>query len=468
MWGGDGMLTEITIYGYCVTIVGDVFLQSQNTIGNMTTKNYVAAIYAVVSLLVAAPVVAQNADSTAQKNSRLTVGGYGEAVFSRHFYSDNVFRYSHADRYTDAPAYSRVDIPHAVIMLGYDFGHGWTMGTEIEFEHGGIEAAVEKETEETGEFEQEIERGGEVALEQFWLQKSFGKHLNIRAGHIVVPVGMTNNGHLPTQFFTVYRPEGENTIMPCTWHETGVSVWGQAGVWRYEVQLIPALNSNLFNDAGWVHNGSASPYEFRPANSLAGAARVDWTGVPGLRMSLSGYAGNTFNNDITTTVYSETSRYYGAKGTLLIGAFDFDYKTRLLRVRGNVDYGHLGDASLISTRNKNQTTMTGNPYPHTAVGESAWAAGLETGIDLLAFAGCRHDCGKLFLFARYDHYDSFVPADGWTDIPWAERQVLSAGVNYYPLPQIAVKAEGGIRLLAEQYNNEPYVAVGITWAGFFK
>ena len=30
-------------------------------------------------------------------------------------------------------------------------------------------------------------------------------------------------------FFGVYRPEGENTIMPCTWHETGVSVWGRAG-----------------------------------------------------------------------------------------------------------------------------------------------------------------------------------------------------------------------------------------------
>ena len=33
--------------------------------------------------------------------------------------------------------------------------------------------AVEVEAEETGEFEHEIERGGEVALEQFWIQKSF-------------------------------------------------------------------------------------------------------------------------------------------------------------------------------------------------------------------------------------------------------------------------------------------------------
>ncbi len=430
---------------------------------DMRLTKSVLILCAISALVCEASVLGQN-DTTATK-SRLTVGGYGEAVFSRHFYSDNVFRYSHADRYKEAPAYSRLDLPHAVIMLGYDFGHGWSIGTEIEFEHGGIEAAVEKETEETGEFEQEIERGGEVALEQFWVQKSFGKAFNIRAGHIVVPVGMTNANHLPTQFFGLYRPEGENTIMPCTWHETGVSLWGKAGSWRYEVQLLPALNSNLFNDAGWVHNGSASPYEFRPANSLAGAARVDWTGVQGLRLSLSGYIGNTFNNDITTTVYPETSRYYGATGTLLIGCFDFAYKNHWLTVRGNVDYGHLGDASLISTRNKNQTTMTGNPYPHSAVGESAWDAAIEAGVNVLAWS---KTTAKLYLFGRYDHYDSFVPAEGWTDVEWAERQVVSGGVNYYPLPEIAIKAEGGIRLLPSQYNNEPYFALGITWAGFFK
>ena len=218
----------------------------------------ISAICTLAALLCGPMASAQTDTATATK-SRLTVGGYGEAVYSRHFYSDNVFRYSHADRYKDAPGYGRVDLPHAVVMLGYDFGRGWSVGMEIEFEHGGVEAAVEKETEETGEFEQEVERGGEVALEQFWVQKSFSPHLNVRAGHIVVPVGMTNNGHTPNMFFGVYRPEGENTIMPCTWHETGLSVWGRAGAWRYEAQLLPGLNSNLFNDQGWVHNGSAVP-----------------------------------------------------------------------------------------------------------------------------------------------------------------------------------------------------------------
>lgn len=120
-------------------------------------------------------------------------------------------------------AWQAFDIPHAVIYLGYDFGKGWSVGSEIEFEHGGSGSAIEYEADEAIEFEHETEKGGEVELEQFWLQKSFSKAFNIRAGHIVVPFGLVNAHHEPLNFFTVYRPEGENTILPSTWHQTGIS-----------------------------------------------------------------------------------------------------------------------------------------------------------------------------------------------------------------------------------------------------
>ena len=219
----------------------------------------VCKVFILVVLMMGVAQVATAQNDTTTKTQRLVIGGYGEAVYNYNFYSDNVFRYSHADRYTESKGHGRVDIPHAVIMLGYDMGRGWSIGTEVEFEHGGTEVAVEKETEETGEFEQEVERGGEVALEQFWVQKSFSRQLNLHMGHIVVPVGMTNNNHTPDHFFSVYRPEGENTIMPCTWHETGISLWGKAGKWRYEVQLLPALNSNLFLTSSMIHPTSQYP-----------------------------------------------------------------------------------------------------------------------------------------------------------------------------------------------------------------
>lgn len=66
--------------------------------------------------------------------SKLTIGGYGEAVFTRHFYSDNMFRYSYPDRYKNAKGHGRIDLPHVVINIGYDFGDGWTMGSEVALE----------------------------------------------------------------------------------------------------------------------------------------------------------------------------------------------------------------------------------------------------------------------------------------------------------------------------------------------
>lgn len=435
----------------------------------MKLSHYLSVLCITAALSCALPAAAHRPDSTATAaTSHLTVGGYGEAVYSHHFHSNNVFRYSRAAQYKDDPGFGRFDLPHAVFMLAYDFGRGWSFGSEVEFEHGGIEAAIERETDEAAEVEQEIERGGEVALEQFWVQKSFSPAFNIRAGHIVVPVGMTNNSHTPNTFFTVFRPEGENTIFPCTWHETGLSLWGRAGSWRYELQLLPSLNSTLFNDAGWIHNGSASPYEFRPGSRLAGAARIDWNGVPGLRLGLSGFLGNSFNNDFINSNYRPGARYSTLRGTVAIAAFDLSFRNRWLTIRANADYGALSDADSISRFNKNQTTMTGNPYSHTEVGAAAWAAGIEAGVDVLALASHGRSLRRLVLFAHYEHYDSYIPFSGMVDKLWCERQLAAAGLNYFPVPEVALKAEAGVRLLDSQYNNEPYIAVGITWTGYFK
>ena len=427
------------------------------------------ALTALISFSLTEDVKAAVNDTISSENqkvtkSRLTIGGYGEAVYTRNFYSDNIFRYSHPDRYKDSPGYGRVDLPHVVIMLGYDFGHGWTMGSEIEFEHGGNEVAVEMEAEETGEFEHEIERGGEVALEQFWIQKSFCKALNIRMGHIIVPVGQTNNAHLPTQFFTCYRPEGEFTIMPNTWHETGVSIWGRVGKWRYEAVVVPGLNSNMFNNANWVKNGCASPYEFKVANNLAGALRIDNYSIKNLHIGVSGYIGNSFNNDIVT---NEAEKYKDVKGTVLIGTAEFDYKNNGLIIRGNFDYGHLNDADIISTYNKNQNHQSFSPYPRSLVGEEAVAIGGEIGYDIFH---CMKRTGerRLFVFGRYDYYDSYIPyASAITKYDWTERHVMTLGLNYYPIKQVVIKAEYAQRFLKEQYNTEPMISLGVAYSGFF-
>ena len=112
---------------------------AQSTSRRSTKGGYGEAVYNFARAMSSSDSVASS------KPHRLTIGGYGEAVYNYNFYSSNVFRYTYHDRYADVKGHGRVDLPHAVLMLGYDFGHGWSFGTEIEFEHGGVETAIEIE-----------------------------------------------------------------------------------------------------------------------------------------------------------------------------------------------------------------------------------------------------------------------------------------------------------------------------------
>jgi len=413
-----------------------------------------------------AMISAQRSDNR-QLFSGLTLGGYGEAVYSRNFFSDSPFRYMKPESHADDPSHGRFDLPHIVFFVGYDFGKGWKFSSEIEFEHGGTESAVEVEAEEGGEYESEIERGGEVVLEQFWIEKTFGRGFNVRAGHLIVPIGYTNGNHLPTEFFTVYRPEGERTVFPCTWHETGISVWGVLGKWRYEALLLPGLDSELFGNNRWIGNASASPYEFRVANKYAGVLRFDNYSIKGLRMGIAGYYGYSFRNSLMPS-YAAT--YDKVKGAVAVGSFDFAYNSRHIVARGSFDYGHLGDAQAISSYNRNLPKQS--PSSGTNIASEAIATGAEVGLDVLSFKPSqRHNARaeRLFIFSRYDYYDSmYRTPTNILDEEWCGRQIVTVGLNYFPVNEIAIKAEYVHAMLKSPFNNEPAVNIAITYAGFFR
>ena len=403
---------------------------------------------------------------------RLTVGGYGEINYSRNFYSDHVSRYSQPEEHKNDPSHGRVDIPHAVIYLGYDFGRGWTFGTEIEFEHGGNGLAYEKEDEEGGEWEQEVEKGGEVELEQFWLQKSFSKALNLRIGHIVVPVGLNNAHHEPLSYFTVYRPEGENTIMPSTWHQTGLSLWGRSGDFRYEAQLLAGLNADGFTNVNWIKNGNKSPLEFDVANKYGVALRVDNYTVKGLRLGLSGYYGHSIGNSYPNNAAGVDAEY---KGQVLIGAVDLTYKGYNWIVRGQADYGYLGDAAQLKYVYNRLNSKS--PYKHSAfVSKNAYAWGIEAGYDLFAMIGNwsivksqrpNADRPQLYVFGRYEQYDPYASQTKGTAYDYTAVKRFAVGLNYHPIKQIVIKAEYSKRLLRSLYNDEPSVNIGVAYEGFF-
>ncbi|MCM1034893.1 MAG: hypothetical protein NC038_00085 [Paludibacter sp.] len=409
-----------------------------------------------------------------ERKTRFWIGGYGEATMMRAFYSDNYLRYSKPENYKN-DSYGQFDLPHVVLAFGCDFGKGWSMGTEIEFEHGGMEGAVEIEEEEAGEYETEIERGGEVAIEQFWIQKSFNEYANLRAGMIIVPVGPTNAHHEPNRFFGVFRPEGDNAILPCTWHEVGLSFFGRYKFWRYEIQFLPGLDSDRFGRTNWVKYGAGSPYEFKLATCYAAAMRYDFYAAPGLRLSLSGYCGTSFDNTLSNT---SADKYKDVHGLVSIGSADFKYDAHNLILRGGFTYGHLNDARTITEYNMQM--RKDSPSKRQLVASDAYSFGVEAGYDFFALNNkLVEKKQKFYVFARYDLYDSQFKVDGDRNAgyAWCGRQRFAAGFNYYPLPEIIVKGEfsygilnkvsDGAGTFSKKYNDEPAISLGIAYCGIF-
>lgn len=432
---------------------------------------------ALVASLNAANAKTEVVDSTCQQKTevaevtsekpRFTIGGYGEAVMTRNFYSQHFNRYRDPQTYKDDSSHGRFDLPHVTLNLGYDFGHGWTMGMEIEFEHGGTESAVEIDADESGEYEAEVERGGEVALEQFWLNKAFWKgKFNIKAGEIIIPVGEINAYHMPNNFFTVYRSEGEAKMLPNTWHQVGVSLWGRLKDWRYEAIFTSGLDAERFGHNCFVHYGANSPYEYKIGNVYAGAARIDNYSIPGLRLSLSGYYGYTFKN----TEKKASASYDKVHGALAIGSFGFELNRWNWIVRGNATYAHLSDSKEMTTFMNSfpkHTQQDGSPSKHSPIASNAYAVGAEAGYNIFSQIPSLKGKQDMYIFGRYEDYNTYASGNKKVAYDYDQNKRFAFGLNYSPIKPVIIKAEYSQRVLDKTYNNEPSVSLGITFNGLF-
>ena len=65
--------------------------------------------------------------------------------------------------------------------------------------------------------------------------------------------------------------------------------------------------------------------------------------------------------------------------------------------------------------------------------------------------------------ARYEQYNPYASNTKNTAYDYTEVKRVAFGLNYYPVPEIAIKAEYSNRLLKSQYNNEPSVSIGVTY-----
>lgn len=342
------------------------------------------------------------------KPSKIAIGGYGEL---------NLTAPSKRGQ-TGAPSNQtkQLDLRRAVLYFGYKYNDWILFNSELEFEHASSGSGGEKR--------------GEVEMEQAYLDFRLRDEIGIRAGHIIVPLGIVNEVHEPTAFHGVNRPSVETNIIPSTWHENGAGVFGEFGPVSYRSYLLAGLTAvnnadpktDGFTSASGIREGRTEGAN-TPIEDIAWAGRVDVTPVPGVKAGVGAYVGEADQGktvqSIPVTMWEThaTAEYRGASVKALY------VEGRI----GNVDTLNVAQGNTSAAKN--------------SVGSRLFGGYIETSFDVLSVV--KNNKGQsLSPFFRYERYDTQLKTpSAYAKDPANSRVEYTLGATYKPIPQVAVKLD---------------------------
>jgi len=329
-----------------------------------------------------------------------TVGGYGELHYTN----------------TSGPnTPASVNFRRFVLYLSHSFDDRLTFRSELEVEDAKIEGG---------------EAGGEVALEQAFLDYRLTDRLTLRTGLVLPPTGIINETHEPPTFNGVERPAFDHDVIPTTWRELGIGIWGTlplAEGLSYRLYLVNGLKASGFSGEEGIRGGRQSGREATFANpSFTG--RLEWA-RPGLRVGGSFWYGGSSAGDTLL-----------ASGTFVVPVTMLSADARYDRA-GFAARGVLGTISV-------SDADTINALYGAAVGSRIAGGYIEAGYNLLYRLAPRSK-QMLTAFARYEHFDTHaeVPA-GTPRNPEFARRITTLGLTYKPTWNTAFKGDYEVRRTA--------------------
>jgi hypothetical protein len=287
-----------------------------------------------------------------------------------------------------------MDFHRMVWGLTYYIDDAITLHTEVDFEHS----------------------ASEMELEFAHLDFNVSPGFNLRAGSMLMPVGMLNEIHEPPLFYSVERPYVETYMIPSTWNEGGFGAFGVLadGELKYRLYLVSGLNAEGFKADSGIRKGRGKVKS--ESDDLAAVGRLEYIGLPGLAFGVSLYQGGA-NAGKNPDLGSPAVTLMEADARLRKAGFD---------LRGSIVSITLSDADKVST-------VTGE-----SIGEKMSGMYIEGAYNLLnLFHAQSH---ALMAFARYENFNTQAEvADGFTADKANDRTVTTAGLAYYPHPDVAIK-----------------------------
>jgi hypothetical protein len=302
-----------------------------------------------------------------------------------------------------------VSLGRYVLEPEFNWASGFAFESEIEFESGGTGATLEYDRlEESGEFETEVETGGEVKLEKLELRWLVSDSIRLRAGLITVPVGWISQRPHPSETVGPLPDLGEARLLPVTWRDPGLALTQRSEALSWSVGIYSGLNSELIRKSHFIKLAQARQFEGLSADELAVAGRFDWTlyrseSLSGL-LGLSAYWGGTtetrnkvdkLKDPADVTVWTVHSLSEWRLPSLL----------RTLRLRAQWLNGALANSKSVTQAN---STLSGpmSPGQQLTLGAKVEARLLEIAAELTA---------GMWFAARYDSVDSMVQTEDGID-----------------------------------------------------
>jgi hypothetical protein len=363
-------------------------------------------------LLSALPVFAQQAESSdAGFPSTGPLSGYMDFHFNKANGQDGV-----------------LDFHRFVLLLSHAYSPRIRFVGELELEHAFVEG---------------LEESGEIELEQAYVDFLLSRRVNVRAGMILMPVGIINERHEPPVFHGVERPFVDTVIVPTTWFDVGVGIHGQLGHgWRYRAYIAAPLNSLEFSADEGIREGRQKGSEANVRN-LAYTGRLEYLGVRGLTLGASAWTGES--SFLTRRL--ETS--------VTVGEFDARYRRSRLELRGQFAQVQIADAARLNDSIGRTTGVSPNIAETLRgfYGEASyriWNGGAPR--DLVAFT-------------RYENFDTqFRMPEGFQPLKQFDRDAWVTGLTYYPEPDVAVKFDYiNLRNQSGIFPSRHLVNVGLGW-----
>ena len=328
----------------------------------------------------------------------VSIGGYGEVLYEN-------FAGSRED---DQPSgeVDRFDALRAILYAGYKFNDKILFNSELEFEHGSTED------------------GGSVSIEFAYLDYRISPRFGVRAGLLLPPMGFINELHEPPTFLGARRPETERQIIPSTWRENGIGVFGDVGEVSYRAYLVNGFDATGF-DAEGLREGRQNGAE-AAAQNFGAVGRVDYNGVLGLTVGTSAYVGNSGQGAVLP---SDPTRPVSAQ--TFIWDLHGEYKVRGFDLRGLLALATLDDAAEINELNG----LSGAA----SVGERMLGYYFQGGYDVLRGSRSGHQLLPYLRYERVNTQDK-VP-DGFLADPANDRSLVTVGAMWKPVPNVSLKAD---------------------------